>query len=91
MWGTSFSGAVQSLVMVPIVLYQAEQILCGQIMVILFRRWARDEWMTQSVVSDEETATEETSVPEREEDEAEEDEATNSEVKLDINSEEGKA
>ena len=82
MWGTSFSGAVQSLVMVPLVLYQAEQILCGQIMVRLFRRWARDEWMTQPVVSDEETATEETSVPEREENEV-----TSSEVKLDIHSE----
>jgi len=86
MWGTSFSGAVQSLVMVPLVLYQAEQILCGQIMVRLFRRWARDEWMTQPVVSDEETATEETSVLEREENEV-----TSSEIKSDIHSEEGKA
>jgi hypothetical protein len=44
MWAQGFSDSVQSLVMVPIVLYQAEQILCGQIAVILFRRWARDEW-----------------------------------------------
>ena len=69
MWGMSFSGAVQSLVMAPIVLYQAEQILCGQIMVMLFRRWARDEWMAQPIISDEETATEDTTtVTEREED-----------------------
>ena len=54
MWGAGFSDSVQSLVMVPIVLYQAEQILCGQIAVILFRRWARDEWMPKNVPSDEE-------------------------------------
>jgi solute carrier family 10 (sodium/bile acid cotransporter), member 7 len=86
MWGASFSGAVQSLVMVPLVLYQAEQILCGQIMVMLFRRWARDEWMTQSVVSDEETATEETNVPEQDEDDV-----TRSEETLGSHSEETKA
>jgi len=57
MWSAGFSDAVQSLVMVPIVLYQAEQILCGQIAVVLFRRWARDEWMPKHVVSDMETAT----------------------------------
>ena len=55
MWGAGFSDSVQSLVMIPIVLYQAEQILCGQIAVILFRRWARDEWMPKNVPSDEET------------------------------------
>lgn len=55
MWGAGFSDSVQSLVMIPIVLYQAEQIFCGQIAVILFRRWARDEWMTRNVPSDEET------------------------------------
>jgi len=86
MWGASFSGAVQSLVMVPLVLYQAEQILCGQIMVMLFRRWARDEWMTQSVVSDEETATEETNVPEQDEEDV-----TRSEETLGSHSEETKA
>jgi len=57
MWNAGFSNSVQSLVMVPIVLYQAEQILCGQIAVILFRRWARDEWMPKDVVSDMETVT----------------------------------
>ena len=57
MWNAGFSNSVQSLVMVPIVLYQAEQILCGQIAVILFRRWARDEWMPKDVVSDTETVT----------------------------------
>ena len=55
MWGTGFSEPVQSLVMIPIVLYQAEQILCGQIAVILFRRWAKDEWMPKEVSSDEES------------------------------------
>jgi hypothetical protein len=52
--------------MVPIVLYQAEQILCGQIAVMLFRRWVRDE-IPESLPSDEETATEtssHTAVPE---------------------------
>jgi solute carrier family 10 (sodium/bile acid cotransporter), member 7 len=44
MWSVGFSNSVQSLVMVPIVLYQAEQILCGQVAVMIFRRWARDEW-----------------------------------------------
>jgi hypothetical protein len=48
--------------MVPIVLYQAEQILCGQIAVQLFRRWSRDEWMPNKVARDEETATEMDSV-----------------------------
>jgi solute carrier family 10 (sodium/bile acid cotransporter), member 7 len=43
MWGAEFSNSVQSLVMVPVILYQAEQILCGQIAVILFRRWLNDE------------------------------------------------
>jgi sodium/bile acid cotransporter 7 len=57
MWAQGFTPAVQALVMVPIVLYQAEQILCGQIAVILFRRWARDEWMSQPP-TDEETVTE---------------------------------
>ena len=52
MWGTGFSGSIQSLVMVPIVLYQAEQIFCGQIAVYLFRRWARDEWMPKDESSD---------------------------------------
>jgi len=56
MWNVGFSNSVQSLVMVPLVLYQAEQILCGQIAVILFRRWARDEWMPKDVVSDTETS-----------------------------------
>ena len=55
MWSTGFSNSVQSLVMVPIVLYQAEQILCGQIAVMLFRRWARDEWMPKQDRSDVET------------------------------------
>lgn len=54
MWGVGFSNSVQSLVMVPIVLYQAQQILCGQIAVVLFRRWARDEWMPEQDHSDEE-------------------------------------
>ena len=45
MWGVGFSDSVQSLLMIPIVLYQAEQILCGQLAVILFRRWGRDERM----------------------------------------------
>ena len=57
MWGTGFSDSVQSLVMVPIVLYQAEQILCGQIAVILFRRWARDEWIPKNMPSDEDIIT----------------------------------
>jgi solute carrier family 10 (sodium/bile acid cotransporter), member 7 len=57
MWSAGFSNSVQSLVMVPIVLYQAEQILCGQVAVMLFRRWARDEWMPKNVVSDTETVT----------------------------------
>lgn len=48
--------------MVPIVLYQAEQILCGQIAVQLFRRWSRDEWMPKKIARDEETATEMDSV-----------------------------
>jgi predicted Na+-dependent transporter len=55
MWGAGFSNSVQSLVMVPIVLYQAEQILCGQLAVILFRRWARGEWIPGLDTSDEET------------------------------------
>ena len=55
MWGVGFSESVQSLVMIPIVLYQAEQILCGQLAVLIFRRWSRDEWM-DPVISDEETA-----------------------------------
>jgi solute carrier family 10 (sodium/bile acid cotransporter), member 7 len=55
MWDAGFSDSVQSLVMVPIVMYQAEQILFGQVAVILFRRWARDEWMPKRVPSDEET------------------------------------
>jgi hypothetical protein len=29
--------------MVPIILYQAEQILCGQLAVRLFKRWGKDE------------------------------------------------
>jgi hypothetical protein len=57
MWSAGFSNSVQSLVMVPIVLYQAEQILCGQVAVMLFRRWARDEWMPKNAVSDTETVT----------------------------------
>lgn len=57
MWSVGFSNSVQSLVMIPIVLYQAEQILCGQIAVTLFRRWARDEWMPKDVISDTETVT----------------------------------
>lgn len=64
MWGTGFSGSVQSLVMVPIVLYQAEQILCGQIAVYLFRRWARDEWMSKPQPSDEESVAEITNTAE---------------------------
>jgi len=59
MWAQGFTATVQSLVMVPIVLYQAEQILCGQIAVILFRRWARDEWMPKEVSSDEEIVADE--------------------------------
>jgi len=56
MWAQGFNATIQSLVMVPIVLYQAEQIFCGQIAVILFRRWARDEWMPrEDQPSDEET------------------------------------
>jgi hypothetical protein len=56
MWAQGFSPTIQSLVMIPIVLYQAEQILCGQIAVFLFRRWARDEWMPRDeLASDEET------------------------------------
>jgi solute carrier family 10 (sodium/bile acid cotransporter), member 7 len=62
MWSIGFSDSVQSLVMVPIVLYQAEQILCGQIAVQLFRRWARDEWDPKEVTSDEEATTEMASV-----------------------------
>lgn len=60
MWGSGFSGQVQSLVMVPIVLYQAEQILCGQIAVQLFRRWARDEWMPKVEAPDEATMADRT-------------------------------
>jgi sodium/bile acid cotransporter 7 len=66
LWSVGFSDQVQSLVMVPIVLYQAEQILCGQIAVMLFRRWIRDE-IPESLPADEETATEtssHTAVPE---------------------------
>jgi|SRR5579859_861627 len=59
MWSEGFSNSVQSLVMVPIVLYQAEQILCGQIVVVILRWWARDEWMTKKVPGDEETVVEE--------------------------------
>jgi solute carrier family 10 (sodium/bile acid cotransporter), member 7 len=62
MWSIGFSDSVQSLVMVPIVLYQAEQILCGQIAVQLFRRWARDEWNPKEIMSHEETTTEMASV-----------------------------
>jgi solute carrier family 10 (sodium/bile acid cotransporter), member 7 len=60
MWGSGFSGQVQSLVMVPLVLYQAEQILCGQIAVQLFRRWARDEWMPKVEPSDQATIVDST-------------------------------
>ena len=56
MWGADFSDSVESLVMIPIVLYQAEQILCGQLAVILFRWWARDEWMP-NIIPLEETAS----------------------------------
>ena len=69
MWGASFSNSVQSLVMVPIVLYQAEQILCGQLVVKLFRRWTQHEGISQPVVSDEEIVTEETDVTGREQSE----------------------
>ena len=62
MWSVGFSDSVQSLVMVPIVLYQAEQILCGQIAVQLFRRWARDEWNPKLDTSTEETSMEMASV-----------------------------
>jgi solute carrier family 10 (sodium/bile acid cotransporter), member 7 len=62
MWGVGFSDSVQSLVMVPIVLYQAEQILCGQIAVILFRRWAKDEWMPKHGASSEETVADGASI-----------------------------
>lgn len=41
--------------MVPIMLYQAEQILCGQIVVILFRRWLRNERMSEHDSADEDT------------------------------------
>jgi hypothetical protein len=51
MWSVGFSDSVQSLVMVPIVLYQAEQILCGQLAVILFRRWIRKESITPEEAS----------------------------------------
>ena len=74
MWSAGFSNSVQSLVMVPIVLYQAEQILCGQIAVILFRRWARDEWMSKHVVSDTETVTDVSSETDTNEMQTEEDE-----------------
>jgi hypothetical protein len=62
MWSIGFSDSVQSLVMVPIVLYQAEQILCGQIAVQLFRRWARDEWNPKEDISTEGTTMEMASV-----------------------------
>ena len=44
MWSVGFSNEVESLVAVPLVLYSAEQIFCGQIAVQLLRRWGRDEW-----------------------------------------------
>jgi len=44
MWSVGFSNEVESLVAVPLILYSAEQIFCGQIAVMLFRWWGRDEW-----------------------------------------------
>jgi solute carrier family 10 (sodium/bile acid cotransporter), member 7 len=83
MWAQGFSATVQSLVMVPIVLYQAEQILCGQIAVVLFRRWARDEWMPKEETSDEETVSDTI-------DHAIDDERTKSEATLPNTQDEGK-
>ena len=52
MWGGGFSNSFQSLVAVPIVLYQAEQILCGQLAVILFRRWGTERRALEDDISD---------------------------------------
>jgi solute carrier family 10 (sodium/bile acid cotransporter), member 7 len=59
MWGPDFSDSVRSLVMVPIILYQAEQVLCGQIAVVLFRRWLGNKWMSRHASSDEKPVTNE--------------------------------
>lgn len=54
MWGVGSNNSVQSLVMVPIMLYQAEQNFMWTDCVVLFRRWTRDEWMPKRETSDKE-------------------------------------